>query len=136
MEKVVVPRLTPVGLDQKDDLLEGEEGNGDGEDDALEVDRGCAERIPVVHEEICVLEVAQQREVRGDSEPRVEPPPGGRGRLNDVPTEPVVEADGDDDDCDVGEMPIRVEEKRRHQEPAEAPAACCPTCRQGNRPPA
>ena len=62
-QEAVLPGLTPVGIDNVGNLLECEKGDGQRQDDSVEVEAGAQRLIGDVDEEIRVFEIAQQPHV-------------------------------------------------------------------------
>ena len=66
--EAVFARLALVRVDQIGDLLEGEEGDGQRQDDGVEVEVGSGEGVEAADGEVGVFEVAEQGEVEEDAE--------------------------------------------------------------------
>ena len=63
MGEAVFARLALVRIDQVGDLLEGEEGDRQRQDDGVEVKVGAGEGVEAADGEVGVFEVAEQGEV-------------------------------------------------------------------------
>lgn len=59
MQEAVFVGLAPVGVDQVGNLLEGEEGDRQRQDDGLQDQAGAEQGVEVVNEEVGVLVIAQ-----------------------------------------------------------------------------
>ncbi len=67
MQEAVFVGLATIGVDQVGDLLEGEEGDRQRQDDGLQYQVVAEQGVEVVNEEVGVLVVAQQAKIGGNA---------------------------------------------------------------------
>ena len=93
VEKTVLGRLPPIGIDQEGDLLEGEKRYRQRQDDRFQVIVGPTDCVQVIDKEVCVFEVPDTGEICGDTQPEHQSsrPDGARHATREPSTQQEVE---------------------------------------------
>ncbi len=149
MHEVALANLAFVAIHEKCDLGEGEERDADGQNDIERADLrgrdGMQREIDVVDEEVRVLEVGEYAEVETDG--RREPPATRAGnarigqrrrahRRRELEPEPVIDADGRDEQRYRRDAPVAVKDERGERQPRArkraAPAGDEKECHEGH----
>jgi len=119
VEKAGLSRLAPEGVHLVGDLLKGEEGDGQGQGDGPDLQVETRQLGGGVHEEVGVLEVAEEAEVQGDSRQHVESRPVSPRAPQAGAPQQIVGHHGDGDESQIPGVPPAVEEQGCDHEPAD-----------------
>ena len=115
MEKAVVTRLPPVGVNHIGHLLEGKEADTQGQHNVLQGDMGGKQAVHVGEKEVKILKIKQNSEIHQQSRRQLRPPGCLILRHPHQPGNAVIQHDGRKDNRQIAGVKVAVKPQGHSQ---------------------
>ena len=122
IERRKVTHQTAIGIDQKRDLLEGDERNTDRQDDVRHHPLGTKKIVHVGDEEAGIFEIAEEAEIEDDADRENSAGAGARKpAIDDQLAEAEINRHREQEKEEILRSPPRIKDERRSHQPSDWP---------------